>query len=87
MAEMVVQGLLEFWPCKNCKQADFGLPTACNTGKKLAASLNQRQYKVTLYRRWPKQAVSSTGQENKNCENSQIVSKNAFAIFKYQNRR
>ena len=26
MAEMAVQGLLEFWPCKSVNNPNFGLP-------------------------------------------------------------
>ena len=28
MAEMAVQGLLEFWPCKSVNNPNFGLPIA-----------------------------------------------------------
>ena len=27
MAEMAVEGLLEFWPCKSVNNPNFGLPT------------------------------------------------------------
>ena len=33
MAEMAVQGLLEFWPCKSVNNPNFGLPIDLHNGK------------------------------------------------------
>ena len=38
MAEMAVQGLLEFWPCKSVNNQNFGLPIA-NEVKELTVNL------------------------------------------------